>query len=123
MKPCNQCGKCCINYADGGLSASQADIDWWEIGRPDIYRFVNDNKIWMDPDSGEQLAYCPWLKQLADGKYGCEIYHDRPEDCRLYPVMVGQMIKDECEMLERGDLDRPLAAQRELDRIRLTSVY
>ncbi|HCX26778.1 MAG TPA: zinc/iron-chelating domain-containing protein, partial [Cellvibrionales bacterium] len=23
MKECNQCGKCCIHYSDGGLSATQ----------------------------------------------------------------------------------------------------
>ena len=119
MKPCNHCGKCCINYSNGGLSASAADIEWWEVFRPDIYRYVSGGEIWMDPVTGQQLTRCPWLGELSDGKYGCGIYNDRPEDCRLYPVLVEQMVKDECEMLERGDLDRLLATQQALDKIRL----
>jgi len=27
MKPCTQCGKCCIYYRDGSLSASQEDLE------------------------------------------------------------------------------------------------
>ena len=123
MKPCNQCGKCCINYSDGGLSASQADIEWWVVFRPDIYRFVSGGNIWMDPDSGRQLSRCPWLGELPDGKYACEIYNDRPEDCRLYPVLVEQMVKDECEMLEQGDLARPAQTQQALDKIRLINGF
>lgn len=117
MKNCNQCGKCCINYSDGGLAASHSDIEWWEVFRPDIYRYVQDGKIWMDPDSGAQLSRCPFLSELPAGKYGCEIYNDRPEDCRHYPVAIEQMIKDECEMLELRDLDRPAEAQRALDKL------
>ncbi|HHJ18661.1 MAG TPA: YkgJ family cysteine cluster protein, partial [Gammaproteobacteria bacterium] len=28
MKECNQCGKCCIKYSDGGLSASSSEIEF-----------------------------------------------------------------------------------------------
>lgn len=72
----------------------------------------------MDPVSGMQLARCPWLSELPDqGKYGCQIYYDRPEDCRHYPVTIDQMIKDECEMLEVRDLARPALAQLALDKL------
>jgi hypothetical protein len=37
MKPCTQYGKCCINYYDGGLTASKEDLDYWQAYRPDIY--------------------------------------------------------------------------------------
>jgi Fe-S-cluster containining protein len=118
LKECNQCGKCCINYSDGGLAASQEEIDLWETFRPEIYRYVSAGKIWMDPLTGEQLKRCPWLRELAEpGKYGCEIYHDRPEDCRHYPVTIDQMIKDECEMLEVRDLAQPATAQQTLDKL------
>ena len=117
MKDCNQCGKCCINYSDGGLAASAGDIEWWEVFRPDIYRYVSDGQIWMDPDTGKQLVRCPFLSELPEGKYGCEIYHDRPEDCRHYPVTIDQMIKDDCEMLEVRDLAKPALAQRALDKL------
>ncbi len=115
MKACNQCGKCCQKYADGGLSASSDEIDWWEAHRPDIARFVRDGLIWMDPDSGRQLSTCPWLQQLPDeNKYTCAIYHDRPEDCRHYPLLVTDMINDECEMLEPVDLQDLAKAQAKL---------
>ena len=119
MKPCNQCGKCCIAYADGGLSATPEEIDAWNDLRPDIARFVRDGRIWCDPDSGEPLAWCPWLRS-TDGSapYHCAIYSDRPEDCRAYPVLVADMVRDDCEMLEPKDRRDPRAAQRTLDRER-----
>lgn len=109
MKPCNQCGKCCINYSNGGLSASADEIEYWEVFRPQIARYVSDGNIWMDPSSGTQLEICPWLRRdegLVKGKefYSCDIYEDRPDDCRAYPVDLGQMLNDECEMLEADDI-------------------
>ena len=118
MKACNQCGKCCENYSDGGLSATDDEIEFWEIFRPHIYDFVSDGNIWIDPDSGKQLKRCPWLRQLPNqGKYVCDIYFDRPDDCKHYPVTIEQMIKDECEMLEARDLANPKRAQSVLDKL------
>ena len=116
MKPCNQCGKCCINYSNGGLSASAEEIEYWETYRPDIARFVSGPNLWSDPETGAQLTRCPWLKRVPDTLvYGCSIYADRPGDCRYYPISIEQMLADECEMLEAGDLERPHAAQQKLD--------
>ena len=118
MKACNQCGKCCENYSDGGLSASESEIEFWEIFRPHIYNFVSGGKIWIDPDTGNQIKRCPWLRQLPNqGKYVCDIYYDRPDDCKHYPVTIEQMIKDECEMLEARDLANPKQAQSALDKL------
>jgi Fe-S-cluster containining protein len=118
VKECNQCGKCCKSYSDGGLSASDNEIEFWEIFRPYIYSFVSGGKIWIDPNTGNQLERCPWLRQLPNqGKYVCEIYNDRPDDCKHYPVTIEQMIKDECEMLEAKDLDNPKQAQSVLDKL------
>ena len=39
------------------------------------------------------------------------------EDCRYYPVHVVQMIRDECEMLEKSDLKYIELAQRKLDEL------
>jgi Fe-S-cluster containining protein len=72
----------------------------------------------MDPDTGKQIKLCPWLKKLPDeNKYICDIYFDRPDDCRFYPVRIEDMIKDECEMLEMQDIVKPNQAQKTLDEL------
>ena len=127
MKECNQCGKCCIKYADGGLSATAAEIDWWEAARPDIAIYAHHGKIWCDPVTGEPLERCPWLRedpsttQTRQKKYSCGIYFDRPDDCRQYPVNITEMVVDECEMIEVRDLKDSHRAQISLDRIMATS--
>ena len=50
-------------------------------------------------------------------KYFCDIYLDRPDDCKFYPVTIKQMIDDECEMLEVKDLNNPKRAQDILNQI------
>jgi Fe-S-cluster containining protein len=123
MNECNQCGKCCIHYSDGGLSASTEEIEQWELFNPAIAEYVANGKIWMDPVTGEQLAHCPWLEVLPKNsdsepvKYGCRIYNDRPEDCRHYPVLIADMVRDGCEMIELRDLDAPELAQKTLDEL------
>ena len=116
MKSCNSCGKCCETAGNGGLSASSEEIDWWEMHRPEIARFVQDGKIWINPETGEYFARCPWLRRSPDGSTTtCDIYYDRPEDCRHYPVDIAQMVRDDCEMLERRDFDDIEKAQKTLD--------
>jgi Fe-S-cluster containining protein len=118
LKQCNQCGKCCIKYSDGGLAATVEEIAWWEEFQPEIARYVSGTKIWMDPETGQQLETCPWLEVSPDNKlFSCAIYHNRPEDCRHYPVNIEQMVVDECEMLEMRDLLDTASAQRKLDRM------
>jgi Fe-S-cluster containining protein len=121
MKDCNQCGKCCIKYGDGALSATKEEIDLWEIFNPEIFKFVKKNEIWFDPESGSRLRTCPFLEispqknPLAQKKYTCSIYADRPEDCRHYPSLIPDMIRDECEMIEVIDLENIKKAQKKLD--------
>jgi Fe-S-cluster containining protein len=123
MQDCNSCGKCCVKYSNGDLSASEQDLDMWNLFKPDIAEYVKNGLIWFSPNSGKRLTLCPFLREVPSetpGKkpyYTCDIYHDRPEDCRFYPVTVQQMIKDECEMLEQGDLANPQKAQKDLDKL------
>ena len=118
VKECNQCGKCCINYSHGGLSASNNEIAYWETFRPDIYEYVSNGNIWMDPLTGKLLERCPWLQLLPNtNKYVCDIYQDRPDDCKHYPVTINQMIKDDCEMLEVKDITDLKKAQKSLDKL------
>jgi Fe-S-cluster containining protein len=117
MKDCNQCGKCCIKYGGGDLSATKEEIDLWEIFNPEIFKFVKNNEIWFDPKSGVSLKTCPFLDiapkkdRSAPNMYTCSIYLDRPEDCRHYPSLIAEMIRDECEMIEVVDLDNTKKAQ------------
>jgi Fe-S-cluster containining protein len=81
-----------------------------------MYKFVRDGKIWMDPESGEQIELCPWLrKEPGQRRYSCAVYFDRPEDCRVYPARISDMIEDQCEMLEPNDLLNLKQAQLLLD--------
>lgn len=120
MKDCNSCGKCCIKYSNGALSASKQEIELWEVFNPDIAEYVNKGEIWADPKSGKLLEICPFLRQEAsvtstNVKYSCDIYFDRPDDCKFYPSNVQEMILDECEMLEAQDLKDLKKAQAKLD--------
>lgn len=122
MKKCNQCGKCCTKYSDGGLSASESEISFWDVFRPEIYNYVSDGNIWMDPSTGNQLELCPWLrKRPVHNIYTCDIYYDRPDDCKHYPVTIEQMIEDGCEMIEERDLAKPKQAQKVLDKLMMDS--
>jgi len=70
----------------------------------------------MDPLSGKQIELCPWLRKEPNQlQFSCAIYFDRPEDCRVYPARVSDMINDECEMLEPKDLADLSKAQNELN--------
>jgi Fe-S-cluster containining protein len=116
VKECNQCGKCCTKYGNGGLSASDIEIDWWETNRPDIASYIGGGKLWISPITGKQMLRCPWLRKLpGQEKYICRIYYDRPDDCKQYPVDIDQMLRDGCEMLDARDLNDPKKAQRSLD--------
>jgi len=116
MKNCNQCGKCCTKYSDGGLCATQEEIDYWEEEKPEIARYVHKGKIWIDPDSKKQLTLCPFLEKLPNQNlFQCGIYLDRPDDCKHYPVTINQMRIDDCEMLEPHDLINVEKSQIKLD--------
>ncbi len=118
MKDCNSCGKCCIKYSNGGLSASKSEIALWDVFKPEVMPYVKNGEIWVDPDSGKPLELCPWLEKLPNQKqYSCAIYYDRPDDCKFYPTTLEEMVRDECEMLEERDLKNTKIAQKTLDRL------
>jgi len=89
VKDCNQCGKCCLQYGATGLSVSSEQLQYWQSFRPDIYRFVQNGDIWVDPETGLKVERCPWLSNKPNQqKLTCGIYEDRPDDCRYYPSTV-----------------------------------
>jgi Fe-S-cluster containining protein len=120
MKQCNSCGKCCLKYGSSGLSASHNEIEYWEVFRPEIAKYIDNGKIWVDPKTGKNPELCPWLTVVSDEgaeqqRVFCDIYMDRPDDCIIYPVSIAEMIKDGCEMLEPKDIKNPRKAQKDLD--------
>lgn len=127
MKECNQCGKCCIKYGGGDIAATQEEIDLWELFNPEIFEYVNNGEIWFDPATKKQLERCPFLelapKQATQekDKYTCSIYLNRPEDCRHYPSLINEMVRDECEMIEIVDLENQSKAQKQLDKLMSSS--
>lgn len=122
MKACNSCGKCCVKYGGDGLSVAASEIEYWTVFRPAIADFVSNGEIWIDPQSGQRTPVCPWLRKSPDAsRYFCDIYYDRPDDCKHYPVTVEEMIRDDCEMLEVRDLLHPEQAQQRLDKLMVAS--
>ena len=122
MKECNSCGKCCIKYSNGALSASKQEIELWEVFTPAIAEYVHTGEIWADPKSGKLLELCPFLRLeeshiTSRVKYSCDIYYDRPDDCKYYPSNVQEMILDGCEMIEEADLKDLKKAQEKLELI------
>jgi Fe-S-cluster containining protein len=93
----------------------------WALFRPDIAEYVQNGRIWMDPTTGKQIDLCPFLRSAPHPAnsslaiYTCDIYHDRPEDCRFYPVTIKQMLDDDCEMIEIQDLTDLKKAQKTLN--------
>lgn len=126
MKECNSCGKCCIKYSNGQLSAPKQEIELWEIFNPEIAKYTHNGEIWVAPTTKKPLELCPFLREqpLSNSpkmRYTCDIYYARPDDCKYYPSNVEEMIADGCEMLEPSDLKDLTKAQAELDIIMIDS--
>lgn len=121
MKECNQCGKCCTKYGADNLYVTANEIEMWELFAPDIAQYVQNGKVWFDPKTAEPLSACPFLKVIDPSsnspKYTCDIYLERPDDCRQYPSLVSEMIRDGCEMIEAIDINSPSAAQKRLEKL------
>lgn len=92
IKPrCFGCGKCCREQGFD-LTVTPGDTRRWKRqGRTDILRYVWVSKglggygdIWIDPETGEDLGYCPFLQKVSQGKYICGIYETRPKICREF---------------------------------------
>ena len=94
---CCQCGHCCINVS-GAFSAcaTDADIERWEVaGRDDILAWVDPiaigdecvYDIWVNPETGEDVARCPWLRKMrGQESFVCRIHDLKPDHCRAYPT-------------------------------------
>jgi len=94
---CRCCGHCCRNLPDAyNGCVSDADLRrWLERGRVDLTARVQtldlgpNNKLhlaWIDPETGDNVERCPWLRRRPDRKgYLCAINDIKPDHCRAYP--------------------------------------
>ena len=56
-----------------------------------VLRVISNGKlgyrIWVDPETGEMIDKCPFLKHLPDeNRWLCRIHDVKPVFCREYPV-------------------------------------
>jgi Fe-S-cluster containining protein len=90
---CQRCGGCCFRFSE--LTAFPEDIDRWvDEGREDIlqyadeymYSLIGAADLWIDPETGEPLRRCPFLRKVRNKPmYRCLIYDTRPGQCRSFP--------------------------------------
>lgn len=83
------CGSCCL--AQGcGLKIVPGDYKRWrQQGRQDILRYAwiaprlgSYGGVWMDPELGNDLSFCPFLKKISQQKYVCTIHDTKPKACK-----------------------------------------
>ena len=113
---CTQCGNCCLNLYDAfSTCATEEDIQLWKNeGREDILEWVSfigthdqfvAADIWISPETGEEVARCPWLRKLPNKrKYVCRIYDVKPRHCREYPQSKVQAEETGCRGFQESQL-------------------
>jgi len=100
---CNRCGRCCQLHG-GDLPASARDIERWQNAGAkgaEILTWVSPagdasgrpGELWLDPTIGKRWEKpgCPWGREEPDGAHRCVIYDLRPDACRTFPDLPGQV--------------------------------
>jgi len=45
--------------------------------------------LWFDPDTGEELYRCPFLRKVRNkDRYRCRIHDTKPSRCRDFPIVI-----------------------------------
>lgn len=83
---CRACGLCCEEFGDT-LAAEEEDLARWRAeGRRDLLARVGEGgALWVDPQTGRELEYCPFLARTGAGASLCAIHETKPAMCRAYP--------------------------------------
>ncbi len=44
------------------------ELNNWEVKAPEVFEYVDEflGDLWLDPESGEEMDYCPWLDKEQD---------------------------------------------------------
>lgn len=125
-EPCEQCGLCCRIFGPG-ISPTQTNVyHWIEQERTDILcwfvAFMEDgtqvpcnglaagnlgNVISFEmrnPDTGEYVTVCPFLRRVTKERYLCGIHRVKPEMCCTYqPWVWGETYFRRCPALKRAN--------------------
>jgi Fe-S-cluster containining protein len=125
-EPCEQCGLCCRIFGPG-ISPTAANVYVWIVqGRNDILRWFvacmeNGTTIpctdllaedlgnmasveLRDPDTGEYVTVCPFLRRVGKQRYLCGIHPVKPDMCCTYqPWTWGETYFNRCSALKKMD--------------------
>jgi Fe-S-cluster containining protein len=86
--PCldHGCSACCINTR---MTLTGADLDQLEAAGREGFFFFNREGV---PQLRNEDGHCVFL---VDGR--CTVYHQRPEGCRLYPLILDldEVVRDD----------------------------
>jgi Fe-S-cluster containining protein len=128
-EPCEQCGLCCRIFGPG-IAPTVANVYvWMEQGRTDILRWfvayrekstpVNCTEILAEdlgnivsvemrnPDTGEYVTVCPFLRRVSKERYLCGIHQLKPDMCCTYqPWIWGETYFNRCKALGKTDRNR-----------------
>ena len=124
-EPCELCGLCCKILGDGIAPTEKNLFRWMEDGRTDILRhftaFLEDGRMLRcselaagdlgslvtvelrDPETGELVTACPFLRRTQRRRYICSIHTTKPEMCTNYqPWIFGETYFNRCPALEKA---------------------
>ena len=121
-EPCEQCGLCCRIFGPG-ITPTVANVYiWMEQERTDILRWFvafreNGNQLhcsrlrpedlgnivsveMRNPDTGEYVTVCPFLRRVTKERYLCGIHPVKPDMCCTYqPWIWGETYFNRCRAL------------------------
>ena len=124
-EPCEQCGLCCRIFGPGIAPTAANVYVWMEQGRTDILRWFvafRENGStpvrctdlrpcdlgnvvvfeMRNPDTGDYVTVCPFLRRVTKERYLCGIHPVKPEMCCTYqPWVWGETYFNRCKSLRR----------------------
>ena len=127
-EPCEQCGLCCRIFGPNITPTPSNVYIWMEQGRTDILRWfvafmekstpVNCTDLkaedlgnivsveMRNPDTGEYVTVCPFLRRVTKEWYLCGIHLVKPDMCCTYqPWIWGETYFNRCKGLCKSGHD------------------
>lgn len=125
-EPCEQCGLCCRILGPGIAPTTENVYTWIDQGRTDILRgfvaFIENGSgpvpctvlakedlgsvvvfEMRNPDTGEYVTVCPFLRRVSKERYLCGVHTLKPEMCWNYqPWIWGETYFNKCKSLKKA---------------------